>query len=51
MELKVRVIHFLVVLYHIVSILAPFVVLSWYLIERLDADAVTRDVRLNKRIM
>ncbi len=50
MELKVRVIIVLVVLNHIVSILAPFVVSSWYLIERLDAEVVTRNVRLNKRI-
>lgn len=33
------------------SILVPFVVLLWRLIERLDPEALTHDVRLNKQIV
>ncbi len=46
-ELKVRIrIVFGSIISHCECILAPFVVFSWYLKERLDTEAVTRDVRL-----
>ncbi len=51
MELKVRVIIFFgSIILHCECIVAPFAVFSWYLIEHLDTEAVTCDVRLNKRI-
>ncbi len=51
MEIKLGLSFFGCIISHSECIFVPFVVFLWHLIERLDPEAVTHDVRLNKQIV